>query len=250
MVLHKIILLILFLTSFVQGQTAPAIKIFLLVAFFGLNSCKPQKIKGSNTTNKSEAMKTFDIKKYSSLKIDSTVDVNGNDKVYLNKNKRIEISYSDKGTRIVEKDIDSSHYKNINVYFKNNKLHTTGKRFYRIKIGISREYNEKGILVEEKNWDENYKFSLDDFIKKVKNEYNIDLLNDKRILDVDRGFIDQDIKRPFYVFHRKNHTESMQFWSYLFDGNSGELLYKKSEYMGEAKVSILDQYLNSLKTKK
>lgn len=187
----------------------------------------------------------FDSKKYRNLKIDSTIFLSKNDTVYLNQNKRIRITHSHDRIQEVEK-VNGSPYEFTNTYFYNKKLALTVNKFYNIPTGISQKYNEKGILVEEKNWDENFEFSLNDLIKKMSTEFNIDILDTKKTLIVNRYHLNKDKNRPLYEISTRTEIGSEQIQNFLIDGNSGKLLFNNKQSMGSKNGSLLDQYLNSL----
>ena len=219
------------------------IVIWVLLCIFC--SCKTKEFKKNNLTNKSKTMKIFDSKKYRNLKIDSTISPSENDTVYLNQNKKIRITHSNDKIQEVER-VNGSPYELTNIYFHNKKLSLTVNKFYNIPTGISQKYNEQGALIEEKDWDENFKFYLNDLIKKMNTEFNIDILNIKKTLIVNRYLINQDKKRPVYEISTRTEIGSEQIQSFLIDGNSGKLLFITKHSMGDKNGSLLDQYLNSL----
>ncbi|MDA6070056.1 hypothetical protein NJT12_10545 [Flavobacterium sp. AC] len=51
--------------------------------------------------------------------------------------------------------------------------------FYDCIIGFQREYDDEQELIKEINNDEPYKFSWQDLVNKMKNEYQIDLMDEK-----------------------------------------------------------------------
>lgn len=51
--------------------------------------------------------------------------------------------------------------------------------FYDCIIGFQREYNANHELIKETNQDEPYLFGWQDLVSKMKEEYNIDLMNEK-----------------------------------------------------------------------
>jgi hypothetical protein len=73
----------------------------------------------------------------------------------------------------------NSPYQIKKAYFKENynlKLEKT--TFYQVPTGIYKVYDKKGKLTKEENLDV-YSFSIPDLINKLKNEFDIDLLNPK-----------------------------------------------------------------------
>lgn len=72
--------------------------------------------------------------------------------------------------------------------------------FYDCVIGFQREYNEKQELIKEINNDAPYKFSWQDLVSKMKNEYQIDLMDEK-----------EQIKNNSHVSFLSRSTQTMKY---------------------------------------
>jgi hypothetical protein len=104
-------------------------------------------------------------------------------------------------------------------FFKSSlKLKGSGSLFYKIATGVFKEYNEKGELVSEKDFDAQYKFTIDSLIDKMKKEFNINLLTPTAGLMVYR-YVDAVTKSPEYVIQVP--IRDLVFRHIVLDGNSG-----------------------------
>lgn len=142
--------------------------IILLSLFLLVNNCDAQKT--NNNLNNSK-MKFYNENEYKNWKWDPKFCSNENpckddDKSLMNGNERARI-FIFKNNIQVERCNVISPYKDLYVYYLNNKsLRNYGKSFYSTNVGIWKEYNEKGILIKETNWDEPYKISIIEVVKK------------------------------------------------------------------------------------
>lgn len=77
----------------------------------------------------------------------------------------------------------SPYYTKKTYYRSNLQLKASTSYFYSIPIGISEKYDEKGDLIEKVDWGESKKinFSIEKLIRKMKEEFEIDLLVPKNI---------------------------------------------------------------------
>ncbi|KIC02811.1 hypothetical protein OA88_06715 [Flavobacterium sp. JRM] len=73
--------------------------------------------------------------------------------------------------------------------------------FYDCIIGFRREFNEKGELIKEINNDKPFKFSWQDLVKKMKQEYAIDLMNEN-----------DQIKTNNYVSSVSRNSQVMKYF--------------------------------------
>lgn len=76
--------------------------------------------------------------------------------------------------------------------------------FYDCIIGFQREYNEHQELIKETNKDEPYIFSWQDLVKKMKAEYNIDLMDKK-----------EQIKNNNYVSSLSRNPSLMKYFIHI-----------------------------------
>lgn len=113
---------------------------------------------------------------------------------------------------------DDTPYGIVRVYHPNGFLHIQGKEFYGFPIGVYREYSETGKLIKETNYDEPYKFSVDDMAKKMKEEYNIDIMTPKAGTTVTRYK-----KSPFPEYQIFTPKENYYLYDvYTINAVSGE----------------------------
>lgn len=162
------------------------LSIFIISLLFA--SCSTTLRDTKNNLNNYK-MNKFDIEKFKSQK------VNINEKyTEVYNDTIIEVAeYADrfiKNTRGVNSPIE-----NRKVYDKKNySLIAEVNYFHKFPVGISRKYDSEGQIIEEKNQDEKYDFSVDELINKMKNEFNIDL---RKFDDVG---VDRRYEEPDYIY--------------------------------------------------
>jgi len=71
--------------------------------------------------------------------------------------------------------INSAFKTKKSFYKKNLQLKAEANFFYDFTIGIARQYDMEGHLIEEKDWDKCCAFDVVDLMSKFKKEFNIDL---------------------------------------------------------------------------
>ena len=187
----------------------------LIVLIFAI-SCIP--------TNKNEKkVEVFDIKQYENLPIDSILNSgNGVSTTYISGSKKIEIYSSKSGGGFVNETDLNSPYHSSKSYERDNKLHCEQYFFYDMPIKKRRNYyNDEGTLTEEIDWDKGYTFTLEELIRKMKKEYDIDLLN------IDRDKVSFNIDRPSPQMIRSakpRYTIRYNDIYYKIDGETGETI--------------------------
>lgn len=126
---------------------------------------------------------------------------------------------------------DSPYYTKKTYYRSNNQLMAESSYFYRTPIGISKKYDEKGNLTEEIDWAklEKRTFSIDDLIKKMKDEFDIDLLNPKN-KEVSRG---GNPTTYYYSVAVKKSDQAPFFRLIEINVQTGELISDKIIYRSE-----------------
>ncbi len=205
-------------------------------------SCKGQTEK--NTSNKkTNTMEKFDINKFNKLEKDDEYLTTEDEFFYKLNEKRFKVLLYEE-IDVEETDINSPNlfYK---VYFRKSKqLKSVGKLFYSIPIGISKEYSEKGELLKEIDHEKDYKFNIDDLQKKMKQDYDVDIMDKKQTRSVGRTVNYPGIKFPYYSVVVNSGIG--KFTSYLLNGNTGEVFYTLKTIRGEEKVTV-EEYLKSLK---
>ena len=123
------------------------------------------------------------LEKASTLTVGESFQVTENDSV-------IETIVLHNAVQISRKRV-ASPYQNTRVYYKDTRtLKADVNYFHRIPIGIGRKYDSKGKIIEEKDWDkaEARTFTISMLISKMKDDFNIDLLNTTRI-GVDTSYL-------------------------------------------------------------
>ncbi|MGV3458955.1 MAG: PepSY domain-containing protein [Flavobacterium sp.] len=69
-----------------------------------------------------------------------------------------------------------SPFKKKKSFYKDNlQLKTEANFFYGLMVGVAKQYNTKGEVVEQRDWDKCCPFSVPALISKLKTEFNIDL---------------------------------------------------------------------------
>lgn len=161
-------------------------ELILIMLLFHNISCNGQ----INNNTKTDTMEHFNISKYKDLPLDPQSSSTEYDKTYIYQDLRIRVINSPNTSQIEEQRMNSP-YLTSKTFFKNNNLKSIGKHFYSFPIAIYKEYNETGKLVKEVNNDAPYKFSVEDLIKKIKKEHDVDIVtnyrdNDKTRITVSR----------------------------------------------------------------
>jgi hypothetical protein len=110
-------------------------------------------------------------------------------------------------------------------YFKNRSLKTKVKLFYMVPIGVQNIFDENGILVSSKNYDEERKFSIDQLIDKMKAEFNVDFLTDSYQKGVEMS-VTMDNKQYYDVVLHNYYSEGIHR-NIGIDVNNGEILKDK-----------------------
>jgi hypothetical protein len=225
-------------------------KIIILALLLNLTSCKSQVKEKNNSTNKTNTtMEYFNINKYKDWEIDTKFSASNNDKYLKLDNKRVKIL--DFGDTFQE---EQSNNKNPYLYFKTyfsitKSVKATGQNFYDLEFGIWKEYDNKGNLIKETDYDEDYKFSIDDLIKKMRIEYNYDLMNVDKTYNLNR-FVDKNNTRlPLYEVYYKDETNNQMLHSYIINGTTGEVLFATIRYTQGKQGSLHNAFIKHLKEK-
>ena len=127
-------------------------------------------------------MEYFDIKKFENLEKDEKYSSRTGDNFYKNNNIRYRLTtYKD---IMVEERVLNSPYTLYKLYdIKTNMLKSSARTFYGFAIEYSKEYDGEGKLIKEIDDDKPYQFSIEDLRKKLKNEYDIDIIEDYKDQD-------------------------------------------------------------------
>ena len=148
-----------------------------------VNNCNGQ-VQTKNNNLQKDIMEYFDINKYKNLKPNPKYSGGGN-YLALNGDEIRVIGSTDEGPTISIKKRDTP-ITLIYAYHKNNLLKAKGQQFYGMIYGTWKEYDEKGKMIKETNYDKDYKFSVTDLEKKMNEEYKVNILDIKQTHSVSR----------------------------------------------------------------
>jgi hypothetical protein len=108
-------------------------------------------------------------------------------------------------------------------YCKNSHLLLAeGIYFYNFPIGIHKEYNKKGELIRERNNDENFPFSVNALIEKIKVTHKIDLNDTTKVSIISRNFDKSFNKYVYDIHYKENINDSPKYIA--VDGETGEIV--------------------------
>jgi len=174
----------------------------------------------------------IDVDYYKSLPLYPGVvdDKNGNNHIYFYEDKVIQF-YQDSlkiSLQIRHKD---SPYKTIKLFSNKTKmLMRESLNFYDFCIGDAKIYNERGELIEKNNCDSNYKFTLEEIIEKIKNDYQIDL----NLLNSADGLSRIYYENKYcYQLFKSLGTAKSPTRIIIFDGNTGEVMSDRIRHYNE-----------------
>ena len=125
-------------------------------------------------------MKTFDIEQFNRYAENGIYEFHLKDDLFVTQRKMDDYYFE----TIVKK--DTPLQKN-NAYYLSGIIKYEANYFYNCLIGISKHYDPSGKLIKEIDEDAPYKFSLEDLIKMVKEEYHIDLMKPRPRMSITRG---------------------------------------------------------------
>jgi hypothetical protein len=188
------------------------IKIFVAILLFTIIACKSQ------TTNLNKNLEHFNIDKFKYLVTNPDTGLlileNGDETYYIK-------SVNNQGyiVRIEKKD---TPFTIVKVFHENKSLLTKGEEFYNFRIGIYKEYDEIGNLIKEINYDQDYKFSIADLAKKIKEEYKIDILQRSPWVKVMRDKIDSIVIYKIMVYLKENKYSDTK--NFNIDGTTGKVI--------------------------
>lgn len=116
-----------------------------------------------------------------------------------------------------------------NIYAKSNgAIQSSTELFYDFPIKIQKFYDGDGSVIKEINFDKPYQFSTDDLALKIKNEFNIDIMNVNNYVHVSRTILPDDSELPKYTVsfpvNRNANTPYGDKRVLLIDGNTGALI--------------------------
>lgn len=146
-----------------------------------------------------------------------------NQKIQLSENDSI-IELEDSGDYYFERRKKSNEkLKKVFVYNKiTHLLLSEGTLLDKLPIGIHKNYNEKGELIREINFDENFPFSVYDLIAKIKTTYQIDLNDIENDVSVGKLIDKETGKRIYVIYYDKSDDGSYKYITAA--GATGQIL--------------------------
>jgi len=216
------------------------IKIVLIsMSILFINSCKGQ-ISDTKITNnsKKDTMEYFNENKYKGWELQK--GSNSQDKVFMKDDEQVRIIQSE--TAYVEDQENIKQFMvNRRAYsLKSKRLIYITKRFYNFPIGITKEYDENGKLINEIDNDQDYKITTEQLCTIIKKEFNVDISI--------RPDIKKNLRYGLYRGKKETYSNDYRYiYEVIFyvdtdeggsarkivtiDGNTGEILYIEEQNM-------------------
>lgn len=168
---------------------------------------------------KSNEVKKFNKAKYGELNENNNLKYTENDTIY-------EIREESSYFLELKRSVGNRLIKYYSYHKSNLSLREEGQSFSEMPIGIRKVYDDKGIMIKEINYEENYSFSVTDLIAKLKREKQIDLNEEKYIVmrHLEKG-------KPYYFIRYPFNEISFKYIK--IDGSSGEIVFDKFLYPTE-----------------
>ena|ERR1700744_1722312 len=182
--------------------------------------CKSQQPIKSDVKFKLEASHIDSLNKYRSL---GRVTFNIADTI-------VEITEA-KDYYVERKTIRGSAFSTGYRYYKGSlSLKSSVTLFYNTPVGIFKEYDKDGIMINQIDNDEPYKFTIKNLIDKMATTYQVDLLSPMKNADV-RRYIEDVTNTPKYEIRIPFDG---QFFQYIvLNGDSGETIIDKMGHYEE-----------------
>jgi hypothetical protein len=120
----------------------------------------------------------------------------------------------------------NSTFTNFKSYYRSNyQLATETNKFSGFNTGLQKFYDEDGNLIQVRDYDENFPFSVEMLIDKFKKEYNIDLLipNKKQLVLVTRRY-EANSNWTYEIRIRLYPYPNTVVRIIMIDGSTGELI--------------------------
>jgi len=93
-----------------------------------------------------------------------------------------------------------SPYSQVRIYYmESGSIKVAGDRFYLMPINVWKYYAQNGTITKETNWEAGFKFSLSDLIAKMKANYDLDLMKNNPLVDVERADDEEDGRKGYVV---------------------------------------------------
>jgi hypothetical protein len=194
-------------------------KTIIIIVFAFINIlCSAQKTKVK--------IEKLNIKEYKTLPLHPNVGDNPNsgNHIYLFNNKVIEYSESN-GNISIQESVVNSPYKSRKLYSQKSLILIREEQlFYDFCIGITKIYNDNGILSDSIDCDSKYKFSTNELMKIMKTKYLIDLTTTLKgeTQIVSRDYINGKNCYNITIFLNSSLKGSRK--NIIIDGNTGEVI--------------------------
>lgn len=193
------------------------------------------------TKEKYQTIKRFDLETFWKHQVGETYEFVNRDGMIVEQ--RHSISEANGETYIDERRYPNSPYKYSCVYYPDGMIMVSLTQFYSVYIGKDYYYDTTGNLVKEVDNDAPYKFSIDDLILKMKQEYNIDMEHVGKVRSLDRFAADNSV---FYEVSIKVEGYTVLLNVYLINGTNGKTLYiteRETEWEpGMSEETVYEEY--------
>ncbi|MGG7035085.1 MAG: hypothetical protein ACI7YS_07825 [Flavobacterium sp.] len=192
---------------------------FFVFFVIGCNGQKDNKSVKDTIINskykKDTVMKKLDKVKLEKYKTENQFKYTENDTVF---------KLEDQGENYKEiKNKIGERLKTINIYDKSKLvLIGEGKYLFDFPIGIYKEYDLKGNVVKERNFDEDFPFTFQDLKQKLLNESHVNIENTDVDIDINRGLDTSDMKYKYYLTLYNEDRSSYRY--ILIDGATGNTI--------------------------
>lgn len=219
-------------------------KIATVVLLLLVIACKVQLT--NNLSNDIREEYSF-LDKYKDWEIDDYYSsfVDNTHKFYKKEDKRVTITFINKYLFVRESSVMNPYTYTFAFDAKNRILIASVKRFYDIEIGIGKQYDHTGKLINEEDYDKGYSFSIPDLVQKFSKEYHINLENRGEEAFVKRR---KEKDELYYEIHIKDKKLFDKYRYILVDGKKGTILFDTLyNFRGYNEVSPFNQYLRSTK---
>lgn len=192
-------------------------KVFIAITILCILSCSDKKTILPENIDSATSEK-FDLKKFNENKLDSIYEYTLQDTIVK--------LYESKDQYKKELVWDNHSFKQTSLYDKTtNLLVNQFCHFYAMPVGIWKSYDEKGVLISWKNYDENFDFSIKELIPMLKKDLQIDLINDTNYQSL---LIDRFSYKQLYFITRYCYQVNISMVgetrSIKIDGKTGEIL--------------------------
>ena len=200
------------------------IALFLGIALC-IISCKCQEQSNINQNNEKMIIKQFDTAAFHAKKRSWYEFINAEGmkvmhEVHYDTSGRVKAYYE-------RMRYPNSPFETVYVYAPEGYLRTTYQNFSNISIGFYKRLDREGNIIEQKNYDAPYPFTVEMLIEKMQKEYEIDLLtiSEKFTESIVSRYVEEKyLHIPLYTV-RYFGSQDVYIYIYLIDGNTGKTLY-------------------------